>query len=112
MMKFIIVSAAIVIAVTSSSVGTVSAFAPSLLSQGGTKCSSGGSGGLIFLNAATLDTAAEEETKMIATATANVAVVTNGDVKESTSTAAAAAVEKAWPVMPDNFVKDSDRVLP
>jgi hypothetical protein len=105
-MRFFIVSAAIVIAVTS--VGTVSAFAPSLLIQGTTKCSSGG-GGLIFLNAATLDTAAEvEETKMIAVGS------TNGDttVTGLTSTAAAAAVEKAWPVMSDNFVKDSDRVLP
>jgi hypothetical protein len=111
MMKFFIVSTAIVIAVTSSS-GTVSAFAPSLLIQGTMKCSSSG-GGLIFLNAATLDTAAED-TKTIATAAANVAVGTNGDtVTESTSTAAAAAaVEKAWPVMSDNFVKDSDRVLP
>jgi hypothetical protein len=91
----------------------VSAFAPPLLSQGN-KCSSS-SGGLIFLNAATLDTAAEEETKTpiaaVVTNGDNAVGSTNGDVTGLTSTAAA-SVEKAWPVMSDNFVKDSDRVLP
>lgn len=103
-MKFLFVSAAIVIA-SSFLVVDVSAFAPPLLplSQGTKKCG----GGLVFLNAATLETA--EETKTIGAT--NVAVITNGDAAESTSTTAP-AVEKAWPVMSDNFVKDSDRVLP
>ena len=108
MMKFFIFSAAIVIAVTSSSsVVTVSAFAaPSQqLIQGTKKC---GDGGPVLLSAATLETA--EETKTIV----NAAVVgtINGDAAAESTTTTAPAVEKAWPVMSDNFVKDSDRVLP
>ena len=109
MMKFFIFSAAIVIAVTSSSsVVTVSAFAaPSQqLIQGTKKC---GDVGPVLLSAATLETA--EETKTIVNAAAVGSI--NGDAAaESTTTTAPPAVEKAWPVMSDNFVKDSDRVLP
>lgn len=73
---------------------SVDAFAPP------TRPSSSSSSSCLLLGAATLDVAPSAETTT---------PVING---ASSTTTSDPITEKAWPVLPENFVKDSDRVLP